>query len=148
MSEKVEVQRRESYDGLFELAAAFVGGATRLSLALASVPLVLLPRNARRRVRRAMGEVARAIVALPKELADVSVKAVDDFYAGGSDASANARMPEMPSAEELGDRARRFTDRLARAAEEFGAGMRNAANRQAENAEQAAARVDEWVEKA
>lgn len=30
-------------DGLFEMAASFVGGATRIGLTVASVPLVLLP---------------------------------------------------------------------------------------------------------
>lgn len=148
MSEDVKVQVRsaETRDGLFELAAAIVGGATHLVLTLASLPLVLLPRPARRRVRRAMAEVARAIVVLPKELADVSVRVVDEYYAS----TANTTTPnfELPKVEDLTEGARRFTDRLARAAEEFGASMRRVSDRAAENVDQAAAKVDEWVEKA
>jgi hypothetical protein len=132
---------RQEREGLFELAAAFVGGASRLSLSLATIPLVLLPRDSRRRVRRAMAEVARAIVALPRELTDVSVRVVDEIYEGGTNSSSS-------SGPGFTERARNFTERLARAAEEFTASLNRASRQAGDSAERAASRVDEWVEKA
>jgi hypothetical protein len=128
-------------DGLFEIFGAFVGATARMGLTVASAPLILLPRRSRRRVRRAMAELARAVVALPRELADVSVRVVDDLYAAG-DPSVN-----IPSREDIGRRARGFTERLARAADEFGDSVERASRRAANETERAAAKVDEWVEK-
>lgn len=138
MSETGSITRGER-DGLFELTAGFVGGAARLGLTVASVPLVLLPKGSRRRVRRAMAEIARAVVALPKELAGVSERVVDEVFTGAP--------PSLPSPEQVGERARAFTERLARAADEFGASVNRAASRAADQAEHTAAKVDEWVEK-
>jgi hypothetical protein len=126
-------------DGLFELGAAFVGGAARVGLSLASVPLILLPSGSRRRVRRAMAEVARAVVVLPKELASVSERVVDEVFTGAP--------MSFPSPERVGERARAFTERLSKAADEFGASVGRATTRAADEVERAAARVDEWVEK-
>lgn len=134
---------RTERDGLFELAAGFVGGMTHLTLTVASVPLVLLPKKSRRRVRRAMAELARAIVALPKELADVSTRIVDEMYDGNGTAASG-----LPRADAIAERARSFTSRLARATEEFGASLGRASQRAGESVERAVARVDEWVEKA
>jgi hypothetical protein len=128
-------------DGLFEIGAAFVGGAARIGLTVASAPLILLPRDARRRVRRAMAEVARAVVVLPKELAGVSERVVDEIFTGGEP------KVNLPSADRIGERARAFTERLSRAADEFGSSVGQAVERTADDAERAAARVDEWVEK-
>jgi len=139
MSETGTSITRTERDGLFELTAVFVGGAARVGLSLASIPLVLLPKNSRRRVRRAMAEIARAIVALPKELAGVSERVVDDIFTGPP--------PSLPNPQQLGDRARAFTERLARAADEFGASVGRAAGRAADQVERTAAKVDEWVEK-
>jgi hypothetical protein len=119
---------RGERDGLFEIGAAFVGGTARMFLTVASAPLILLPRTSRRRVRRAMAEIARAVVVLPKELAGVSERVVDEIFTGAP--------PTLPSAERVGERARAFSERLSRAADEFGQTMGRAA-----------ARVDEWVEK-
>lgn len=130
---------RVERDGLFELGAAFVGGAARIGLTVASAPLILLPRASRRRVRRAMAEVARAVVVLPKELAGVSERVVDDIFTGAP--------MTLPSPERVGERARAFTERLSKAADEFGASMSRATSRAADEVERAAARVDEWVEK-
>jgi hypothetical protein len=140
MSEQTSITRGER-DALFELSARVVGGTARFGLSVAAVPLVLLPRNSRRRVRRAMAEVARAVVALPKELANVSERVVDEVFTGES--------PTLPSldVDRLGERARSFTERLSRAAEEFGASVGRAADRAANNVEKTAAKVDEWVEK-
>ncbi len=129
-------------DGVFELAAGFVGGTARVGLTVASVPLVLLPKRSRRRVRRAMAELARAIVALPKELADVSVRVVDEIYEGG-----DTTTPNLPRIDNITARARNFTDRLARATEEFTSSVGRAGQRAGDSVERAAARVDEWVEK-
>jgi hypothetical protein len=145
MSEDVHVRTvstRREMDGLFELAAGFVGGAARIGLTVASAPLVLLPRNSRRRVRRAMAELARAVVAFPRELAAVSERVVDDIYAGG------APTVDLPSVGEVRDRARAFTERLSKAADEFGSSVSRATSQAADATERAAARVDEWVEKA
>lgn len=131
---------RREVDGLFELTAAFVGSASRMGLMVLSAPLVLLPRASRRRVRRAMAEVARAVVALPRELTDVSVRVVDEIFTGEP-----ARV-NLPSAEKVGERARAFTERLSRAADEFGASVGRVADRAADEVERTAARVDEWVE--
>ncbi|GIV90404.1 MAG: hypothetical protein KatS3mg055_2922 [Chloroflexus sp.] len=127
-------------DGLFEMAAAFVGGATRIGLTVASVPLVLLPRNSRRRVRRAMAEVALAVVAFPKELANVSERIVDEIVA------AEPPQVSLPSPRQVGEQVRSFTERLSRAAEELGTSFSRAAGRAADAVEQGAAKVDEWVE--
>jgi hypothetical protein len=140
MSQQSRVER----DGLFEIGAAFVGGAARLGLTVASAPLILLPKASRRRVRRAMAEVARAVVVLPKELANVSERVVDDIFSGNS---SGPSMPSMPSAERLGERARAFSERLSRAAEEFGGAVGRVAERTADEVERSAAKVDEWVEK-
>lgn len=133
---------RGERDGLFEIGAAAVGGAARLGLTIASAPLVLLPRGPRRRMRRAMAEIARAVVVFPKELAAVSERVVDDMMTGTGDTQVR-----MPSAERVGERARAFADRLSRAADEFGSSVGRAAERTADDVERAAARVDEWVEK-
>lgn len=132
---------RGERDGLFEMGAAAVGSAARLGLSIASAPLVLLPRGPRRRVRRAMAEIARAVVVFPKELAAVSERMVDDIMAGSADPL------RMPSAERMGERARAFSERLSRAADEFGSGVSRATDRAADDVERAAARVDEWVER-
>jgi hypothetical protein len=137
MSQPTRVER----DGLFEIGAAFVGGAARLGLTVASAPLILLPKGSRRRVRRAMAELARAVVALPRELAGVSERVVDDIFSG------SGGTPSLPSAERIGERARAFSERLSRAAEEFGSAVGRVTERAADSTERAAARVDEWVEK-
>lgn len=128
---------RRQLDGLFDLSAAFVGTAARVGLQITSAPLILLPPGSRQRVRRAMAEVARAVVAVPGELTAVSERVVDDMFSGPP--------PSLPSPEQIGDRARAFTDRLGRAAEEFGASVGRATNRAADQAERTAAKVDEWV---
>jgi hypothetical protein len=135
------MSNKEERDGLFELGAAFIGGTARIGLTVASAPLILLPRNSRRRVRRAMAEVARAVVVFPKELASVSERVVDDMFTGSAPAL------NLPSPERVGERARAFTERLARAADEFGSSVGRATNRAADQVEKAAAKVDEWVEK-
>lgn len=112
MSEKTSPDR----DGLFELAAVAFGGAARVGLALASMPLVTLPVSERQRVRQAMGEMAMAIVSVPRELADLTVRVVDRVYEDD-----DKGMPRVPSAEEVVSGARSFTQRLSRAAEEFSA---------------------------
>jgi len=132
---------RGERDGLFEIGAAAVGGAARLGLSLASAPLVLLPRGPRRRVRRAMAEIARAVVVFPKEIAAVSERVVDDIMAG------NGEPVRLPSAERVGERARAFAERMSRAADELGSGVGRVASRAADDVERAAARVDEWVER-
>ncbi|GAB4447105.1 MAG: hypothetical protein OHK0015_50950 [Chloroflexi bacterium OHK40] len=138
MSQEGSIIRGER-DGLFEIGAAFVGATARMGLTIFSAPLILLPRGSRRRVRRAMAEVARAVVALPKELADVSERVVDEIFSGAP--------VTLPSGERVGERARAFGERLSRAADEFGASVSRATSRAADEAERAAARVDEWVEK-
>ncbi|NJN15904.1 MAG: hypothetical protein HC822_06255 [Oscillochloris sp.] len=136
-----ETTKRPEREGLFEMGAAAVGTATRLGLTVSSVPLVLLPRNARRRVRRAMVEVARAVVVLPKELTAVSERVVDDIFNGTEPTF------QMPNIDRIGERARSFTERLGRAADEFGVSLGRAAERAADDVERNAGRVDEWVEK-
>ncbi|NCC35884.1 MAG: hypothetical protein EOM24_28295, partial [Chloroflexia bacterium] len=137
MSEQTSVARTER-DGVFEMGAAFVGGAARIGLTIASAPLVLLPRGSRRRVRRAMVEVARAVVVLPKELANVSERVVDDIFTGPAP---TLNLPNLPSPDRIGERARAFTERLAKAADEFGASVGRAANRAADGVERTAAKV-------
>jgi hypothetical protein len=128
-------------DGLFEIGASFVGGTVRLGLSVATAPLILLPRGTRRRVRRAVAEVARAVVVLPKEISNASERVVDEIFSGAEPTLS------LPSTERIGERARAFTERLARAADEFGASVGRAAERAADEVERTAARVDEWVEK-
>lgn len=132
---------RTEREGLFELTAVLVGGLTRVGLSIAAIPLILLPKNSRRRARRAMAEFALAAVALPKELTAVSERVVDDLFAG------TPSTPSLPSPQQLTDRARAFTERLARAADEFGASVGRAAGRAADQVERTAAKVDEWVER-
>ncbi|PDW04107.1 hypothetical protein [Candidatus Viridilinea mediisalina] len=128
-------------DGPFEIAAAVVGGVVRTGLTVASVPLVLLPRGPRRRVRRAMVELTRAVIVLPKELSNLTERVVDDIFTGPPPTLS------LPSPDRLGERARAFTERLARAADEFGTSVSRATGRAADQVEKAAAKVDEWVEK-
>jgi hypothetical protein len=130
-------------DGLFEFAASVVGNTARLGLTVASAPLVLLPSNSRRRVRRAMAEIARAVVVFPKELAAVSERVVDEAFSG------TATMPSvtLPNPAEIGDRAREFTQRLGKAAEELTTSFSRVAGEVADQVEKSAAKVDEWVDK-
>ncbi len=133
---------RTDREGLFELTAVLVGGLTRVGLSIAAIPLILLPKNSRRRARRAMAEFALAAVALPKELTAVSERVVDDLFSG-----TGVSGPSLPSPQQLTDRARAFTERLARATDEFGASLGRAAGRAADQVERTAAKVDEWVER-
>jgi hypothetical protein len=128
-------------NGLFEAGAALVGGSIRLGLTAASAPLILLPSATRRRVRHAIAEAARAIVAVPREISTVSERVVDDIF---SDTEPTLT---LPSTEQIGERARAFTERLSRAADEFGVSLGRAANQAVDGVERTAARVDEWVEK-
>jgi len=127
--------------GLLGVGAALVGGTIRLGLTAVSTPLVLLPIGTRRRVRNAMVEAARAIVAIPKEISVVSERVVEDVFSGAEPTL------NLPSADKIGERARAFTDRLARAADEFGTSIGRVADRAVSDVERTAARVDEWVEK-
>jgi hypothetical protein len=130
-------------NGLFEMSADLVGSTARIGLTVASAPLVLLPEQSRNRVRRAMAEVARAVVVVPKEVSKVSERVVDEIFTG--------EQPNMnislPSGDQISERAKAFTDRLARAADEFGKSVGRVANNAADSVEKTAARVDEWVEK-
>jgi hypothetical protein len=126
---------------LIGAGAALVGGTIRLGLTAVSTPLALLPSSTRRRVRNAMVEAARAIIAIPKEISVVSERLVEEVFSG-SEPSLN-----LPSADKIGERARAFTDRLAKAADEFGTSVGRVADRAINDAERAAARVDEWIEK-
>ncbi|MBX0330787.1 hypothetical protein K2Z83_24320 [Oscillochloris sp. ZM17-4] len=128
-------------DGLFGIGASLVSGTIRLSLTAASAPLIILPGETRRRVRRAMAEGARAIIAIPQEISNVSERVVDDIFSGAEPTL------NLPSTEQIGERARAFTERLARAADEFGTSVGRIAGRAADGAERTAARVDEWIEK-
>lgn len=109
----------EYKEGLFELAAVAFGGTMKVGLAVASMTLVTLPANERQRVRKAMGELAMSILSVPKELADMTERVVDRVFeeevAGG--------MPRIPSAEQVVSGAREFTQRLAKAADNFTASV-------------------------
>jgi hypothetical protein len=128
-------------DGLFGVGAALIGGTVRLSLSAASLPLTLLPSGTRRRVRRAIAEGARAIVSIPTEISNISERVVDDIFSGTEPTLT------LPNTDQIGERARAFTERLARAADEFGVSVGRIANQTADGVERTAARVDEWVEK-
>lgn len=129
-------------DGLVGLGAALVGNATRLSLTAVSAPLIVLPSSTRLHVRRAVAEAARAIVAIPKEISVVSERVVDDIFSGAEPAQLS-----LPSVDKIGERARAFTERLARAADEFGTSIGRVADRAVDEVGRTAARVDEWIEK-
>jgi len=128
-------------NGLFGVGATLVGSTVRLGLTATSIPLALLPSGTRRHVRRAIAEAARAIIAIPTELSNASERVVDSIFSGTEPAL------NLPSADQLGERARAFTSRLARAADEFGTSIGRVANQAVDNVERTAARVDEWVEK-
>jgi hypothetical protein len=128
-------------DGLFGVGASLIGGGIRLCLTTVSAPLVLLPDGTRIRVRRAMAEAARAVIAIPKEISAVSERVVDEIFTGTEPGIT------LPSTDQIGERARAFTERLARAADEFGTSIGRVANRAADEVERTAARVDEWIEK-
>lgn len=141
MSEKASTTRADG-DGLFELGAKLVSGVARLVLSATTLPLTVLPRNTRVRVRRGVAELARGFIALPKELTDMSERIVDDIFSGAP------ATVTLPSVESIGNRARAFTERLARAADEFGTTVGQVTSRAADEVERTAAKVDEWVEKA
>jgi len=128
-------------NGVFGIGAALVGGTVRLGLSTVSIPLSLLPIGTRKRVRTAIAEAARAIIAIPTEISNVSERVVDDIFSGAEPTL------NLPSADQLGERARAFTSRLARAADEFGTSIGRVANQAVDGVERTAARVDEWVEK-
>jgi len=130
-------------NGLFGVGATLVGGTVRLGLTATSIPLALLPSGTRRHVRRAIAEAARAIIAIPTEISNASERVVDNIFSGAEPTSGL----NLPSADQLGERARAFTSRLARAADEFGSSIGRVATQAVDNVERTAARVDEWVEK-
>ena len=94
-------------------------------------------------MRTAIAEAARAIVAIPVEISNVSERVVDDIFSG-AEPTLNLN---LPSTEQLGERARAFTSRLARAADEFGTNIGRVASQAVDGVERTAARVDEWIEK-
>ncbi|MEI8308317.1 MAG: hypothetical protein WCF99_14765 [Chloroflexales bacterium] len=128
-------------EGLVGIGAALVGGAVRLSLTTVSIPLGFLPGETRRRVRTAIVEAARAMVAIPVEISNASERIVDGIFSG-TESTLN-----VPNADQLSERARAFTSRLARAADEFGSSIGRVANQAVDSVERTVARVDEWVEK-
>lgn len=128
-------------DGLFEYGTAIVGTAARLGMTFASIPLTLLPSGSRVRVRRAMAEVARGAITLPKELASASDRVMDEVLGG----TALSLSPSSPGS--VGERARVFTGRLVRAAEDVTVSVSRAAAQvvtlTADQVERAAARIEE-----
>ncbi|MEI8167963.1 MAG: hypothetical protein WCG26_16385 [Chloroflexales bacterium] len=139
MSENANTTRADD-DGLFEMGVRLVTRVVHTGLNVVSSPLSILPPNTRVRVRRGIAELARGVIALPKELADISERVVDDIFSGTP--------PTLPSTETISNRARAFTERLARAANELGTSVGQVAGRAVDGGERSAAKVDEWVEKA
>ena len=131
---------------LFELGVKLLGGVTRLTLTVVAVPLILLPKPARVRVRRGLVELTRGFVALPKEVSEISSRVIDEVLNAGPPSLPS--LPSLPTIQELKDRARSFTDRVARAADEFGTGLERAAVRGASDVERTTVKVDEWVDRA
>ncbi|MEI6775401.1 MAG: hypothetical protein WCK70_00705 [Chloroflexales bacterium] len=128
-------------EGLVGVGAALVGGAVRLSLTTVSIPLNLLPDGTRRRVRTAIAEAARAIVAIHVEISNASERIVDDIFSGAESTLS------LPNTDQISERARAFTARLSRAADEFSTSIGRVANQAVDGVERTVARVDEWVEK-
>lgn len=126
---------RRGGDRLFEQAAGLVGDVTRIGLDVVTAPLVVLPTHTRHRVRRALGEVALAVLSIPREVSNISDRFLDRIYEGSGSGG-----------ETLTERARDFTDRLSRAAEDFSSTVRTATERTGGAVERASERVDEWVE--
>ncbi|NJP05992.1 MAG: hypothetical protein HC837_10390 [Chloroflexaceae bacterium] len=125
-------------DNLYDIGANVVRGVTSVGLNLVSVPLTLLPPTTRHRSRRAIAELAKATVAVPKEISHFSEKVVDRIYSTEGN--------EGPQVQDIREQARSFRDRLSRAADEFRASLSSASQKAGDTVDQAAAKVDDWVE--
>jgi hypothetical protein len=137
-----EMVVKQEGPGLLGSAAEATGKTFRFTLNVLSMPLMILPGQSRRHARKAMGEFAMSVMVLPKEFAN-SAERVVERLAGEEPGGSMA----MPRAEEISDRARSFTNRMIRTAEEFTAGVVNASQKVGDAAEQTASKVDDWVQK-
>jgi hypothetical protein len=96
------------------MMTGLVDGLIRNALGIMSIPMNILPEDARQQARMAVCEAATAVLAIPKEVSKWGENAVEQIY--GSDEPTI----QLPRVEEIADRAREFTDRIARATQEVG----------------------------
>jgi hypothetical protein len=140
------------------MITGLVDGLIRNALGIVSIPMNVLPEDARQKARMAVCEAATAVLAIPKEASKWGENAIDQIY--GSDEPTI----ELPRVEEIAERAREFTDRIARATQEVGNAVTSTANAVADSVAPAAAgstggtatsapaatgskSKDQWVEK-
>jgi hypothetical protein len=96
----------------------------------------LLPTETNQQVRQTICNATTAIMDVPREISRTAQGVVDQAFSGSGEIS-------LPRFEEVGDRVRDFTDRMAKSAQEVG----NAVSGGAKDAPASGGKVDEWVEK-
>lgn len=123
-----------------DMVLGLVDGIVRGGLSIVSIPLGLLPAESNKQIRQAISNVATTVLEVPKELSKASEGFVDQIMSG----SGEIRLPRV---EEIGERAREFTDRMAKAAQDVGNAVTTSVSSATEGAGQADKKVDQWVEK-
>lgn len=128
-TKKTETQANSPVD----MVLGLVDGIVRGGLSIVSIPLGLLPAESNKQIRQAVANVADAVLEVPKELSKASENLVEQVMSGSGEIS-------LPRVEEIGERAREFTDRMAKAAQDVGNAVTTTVNSSTE-------KVDEWVDK-
>lgn len=116
-----------------DMVLGLVDGIVRGGLSIISLPLGLLPAESNKQIRQAVANVATTVLEVPKELSKASENFVDQIMSGSAEIS-------LPRVEEIGERAREFTNRMAKAAQDVGNAVTTTVSSSTE-------KVDEWVDK-
>ncbi len=119
-----------------DMMLGVVDGVVRGGLNIVSLPLGLLPTETNQQVRQTICNATTTIMDVPREISRTAQGVVDQAFSGSGEVS-------LPRFEEIGDRVRDFTDRMAKSAQEVG----DAVTGEAKETPAAGGKVDEWVEK-
>mgnify|MGYP006302379481 CR=1 FL=1 len=119
-----------------------VDGVVRTGLSIASIPLGVLPADTNQKIRGAVSDVTNTVMDVPRGLSNTAQNVVDQAFGG------SGKELEFPRIEEIGDRVREFTDRMAKSAQEVGNAVSSSVSGSAGSGEKKSGeKVDEWVEK-
>jgi hypothetical protein len=134
--EKTTQATRNPLDMMLDL----VDGVVRGGLNIVSLPLGLLPAETNQQIRQTISNATTAVMDVPREISRTVQGVVDQAFSGTGEVS-------LPRFEEIGDRVRDFTDRMAKSAQEVGNAMSSGISGATKDATTAGGKVDEWVEK-
>jgi hypothetical protein len=130
-------------DNPLDFMLGVVDGVIRGGLTAASIPLSFLPPESNRRVRQAMANAASTMLEIPREISKAAGSLVDQM----SGDSGPGNQFSLPRFEEIGERAREFTDRMSKSVQDIGNTVTSTMNKTSQEMTQQLGKVDEWVEK-